>query len=467
MSANTIFSDNFLLQTNTASRLYHGYAKSLPIIDYHNHLPQQQIAENKQFDNITQVWLYGDHYKWRAMRALGITENKITGSASDTEKFMAWATCLPKTVRNPLFHWSHMELQNPFGIHQYLNAQTASSIYETCNQQLQQANFSTVGLLQQFRVELVGTTDDPCDDLVFHQQIALGNSGIKVLPSFRPDKIFNIGHPEAFMAYLHQLENVTGITVQSFAQLLEALAQRVQYFHLHGCRIADHGLAQMPANFQLSSAEESEFANFVNQRGTTPFSNPSAFAGAVLLALCKMYHAQNWVQQFHLGAIRNTNTRLLQLLGADAGVDSIGDDRQANALAAFLNALDKTNQLAKTILYNLNPAYNDVFATMCGNFQDGETVGKIQFGSGWWFLDQKDGIEKQLDSLSNMGILSTFVGMTTDSRSFLSYSRHDYFRRIVCNIFGNEMEAGLLPNDELWIGEIVQNICYFNAKKYF
>lgn len=465
---NTIINDDFLLQNETAKILFHVYAKEMPIIDYHNHLPPDQIASNKKFDTITEIWLKGDHYKWRAMRGLAVNEKFITGNdTTDEEKFMAWATCFPDTIRNPLFHWSQLELKNSFGIDEYLNKDNALQIFNHCNEILQQDSHATQGILKSYQVKMVGTTDDPCDDLVYHKKIKSDNIGIKVLPSFRPDKIFNIGNREAFMTYFRQLEKAADMSITTYAQLLEALEKRMDYFHEHGARISDHGLTKMPDQFEMNTALEKEFELFIQGSNTTSFSAPENFAGAVLLALCKMYYKRGWVQQFHLGPLRNTNSRLLNLLGADAGVDTIGDFSQASSLANFLNALEKEGQLAKTILYNINPADNDVFAAMCYNFNDGITKGKVQYGSGWWFLDQKDGIEKQLNALSNMGTISTFVGMLTDSRSFLSYSRHEYFRRVLCNLFGEEMEKGLLPDDTKWIGNIVQNICYNNAKEYF
>lgn len=464
---NNFIHDHFLLQSATAEKLYHDYAKGMPIIDYHNHLPPNEIADNKKFNTLTELWLKGDHYKWRAMRALGINEKFITGSTSDEEKFKHWAACMPQLVRNPLFHWSQMELKNPFGIVDYLNESSAPNIYNHCNELLQQDDFSTRGLLKHYNVEMVGTTDDPCDDLSHHKKISDDNVEIKVLPSFRPDKIFNIGDRVSFLQYLEKLEYASGIKIKSIDTLIEALAKRIDYFHEHGCRIADHGLTQMPKHFNLNAKLENEFIHFIEDVNATSYSQPEAFVGTILLALGKLYHANGWVQQFHLGPLRNNNGRLLNLLGADAGVDSIGDLPQANALSTFLNALDQNNELAKTILYNINPADNEVFAAMCGNFNDGITKGKVQYGSGWWFLDQKDGIEKQLNALSNMGVVSTFIGMITDSRSFLSYSRHEYFRRVLCNLFGTEMENGILPNDEKWIGGIVQDICYNNAKRYF
>jgi glucuronate isomerase len=463
----TIFHNDFLLQNEMARRLYHGHAADLPILDYHNHLPPAEIAADKRFANLTEIWLKGDHYKWRAMRALGIEERLITGSASDEEKFLAWAACLPKTLRNPLFHWSHLELKRDFGIDQYLNETTAAEIYEQCNHLLQTTSLSTKGLLQKFKVELVGTTDDPCDDLEHHRAIATSGAAISVAPTFRPDKALQIADKQAFIAYLHKLETASGITILSFKSLVDALQKRVDFFHQNGCRIADHGLVQMPPAVELTKALRVEFTEFLSEESEIPFSNPAAFAGALLLQLCRMYHENGWVQQFHLGPLRNANSRLLARLGPDAGVDSMGDFQQAQPLAQFLDALDRDDQLAKTILYNINPADNEVFATMCGNFNDGKIKGKMQFGSGWWFLDQLDGMERQLNALSNMGILSTFIGMTTDSRSFLSFPRHEYFRRLLCNILGQDVERGLLPNDENWLGGLVSDICYRNAKAYF
>ena len=464
---NTIITPDFLLSNKQAKNLYHNYAAKLPIIDYHNHLSPKEIAENKKFENLTEIWLKGDHYKWRAMRALGVNEKLITGASTDEEKFTAWASVFPQTVRNPLFHWSQMELKNSFGIDTYLNEKSAKGIYQTASGMLQKNTHSTQSLLNQYKVELVGTTDDPCDDLSFHKKMSDSQFKAKVLPTFRPDKIFNIGDRANFINYLHALEKAAGIKVHNISDLLTALEKRINYFHKHGCRIADHGLVSMPAQITFTSALEKEFAQFVQGKNKNAFSNPDRFVGAILFSLSKMYHKKGWVQQFHLGPIRNNNTRIMGLVGVDAGTDSIGDYPQAVHLSQFLNALDQRDQLAKTILYNINPADNEVFATMCGNFNDGSLKGKVQFGSGWWFLDQKHGMESQLNALSNMGLISTFIGMTTDSRSFLSYSRHEYFRRILCNLLGVDMENGIIPNDEKWIGEIVQNISYYNAKSYF
>ena len=462
----TIFTDQFLLETKMASKLYHHVA-DLPIIDYHNHLPAQEIAENKKYKTITEIWLKGDHYKWRAMRVLGVNEKFISGNASDEEKFKAWASSLPQLIRNPLFHWSHLELKRPFGIHEYLNEKNASAVYKKCNSLLNKDQFATQGILTNYKVELVGTTDDPCDDLAAHKKIAKSEFATKVLPTFRPDKALNIADKTSFLNYLQTLEKVSGTKINSINTFLLALESRVNYFHQNGCRISDHAFTKMPSQITFTTALEKEFIQFIQNKNSAAFSRPEQFAGAVLLCLSRMYCKKGWVQQFHLGAIRNNNAKLFARIGLDAGTDSIGDELQAALLSNFLNALDQTDELAKTIIYNNNPSDNEVFATMCGNFSDGKWKGKMQFGSGWWFLDQKDGMEKQMNALSNMGVISTFIGMTTDSRSFLSYSRHEYFRRIICNLFAQDMVKGLIPNDEKWIAGILKNICYFNAKDYF
>lgn len=466
MTEGTIISDNFLLSNKKAVLLYHEYAKHLPIIDFHNHLCPKQIADNKKFENLTDIWLKGDHYKWRAMRALGVDENLITGDAADEDKFNAWAKIVPATVRNPLFHWTHMELKNPFGVDRYLNESTAKGIYDQGAELLSGDEFSTQSLLNRFKVEMVGTTDDPCDNLEHHKRLIEAGCEIKVKPSFRPDKVLLIAQRDQFKAYVKALAAAAETEITDIASLIDALRKRVDYFDQHGGSISDHGLSIVPSVFVLSAAEEQEFKTFL-QSDQAEFSNPNAFAGFVLTELCKLYHEKNWVQQFHIGAIRNNNSGMFKKLGADAGFDSIGDYKHAENLSAFLGYLSLTDQLAQTVVYNLNPADNEVIASMVGNFADGRVKGKMQFGSGWWFLDQKDGIEKQLNALSNMGIVSNFIGMLTDSRSFLSYSRHEYFRRVLCNLFGAEMQDGLLPDDEKWIGQIIQDICYYNAKGYF
>ena len=461
----TIFNDSFLLETKLSNTLYHSFAAGLPIIDYHNHLSPKAIAKNTSYDTLTDIWLTGDHYKYRAMRAWGVPEKFISGAATKEQKFLAWAECLPQTLRNPLFHWSHMELKNSFGINEYLNKNNALAIYKNANKQLQKKALSTRGILSSYKVELVGTTDDPCDSLQYHK--LLQKETFKMLPSFRPDQIFKIQNKEAFMQYLHALEKAANCKIKTISDLLGALEQRVNYFHDNGCRIADHGLTNMPSSLSFTKELDIAFTHFIQNKKDLHFSMADNFVGVVLLALSKMYYKKGWVQQFHLGPIRNNNTRLQEKLGFDAGADSIGDYAQAKTLSHFLNTLDSKGELCKTILYNSNPADNEVFATLSGNFNEGGIRGKVQFGSGWWFLDQKDGIEKQINAISNMGLVSSFIGMTTDSRSILSYSRHEYFRRVICNLFAKDMLAGLLPNDEKWVGEIVKNISYFNAKEYF
>ena len=461
----TIISDSFLLESKLANTLYHTYLAHLPIIDYHNHLSPKAIAKNTSYDTLTDIWLTGDHYKYRAMRAWGVPEKFISGSATKEQKFLAWADCMPNTLRNPLFHWSHMELKNSFGINEYLNKNNALAIYKNANKQLQKKALSTRGILASYKVELVGTTDDPCDNLQYHK--LLQKETLKMLPSFRPDQIFKIQDKQSFMQYLQQLEKAANCKIKTIADLLGALEQRVNYFHENGCRIADHGLNNMPSSLSFTKELDIAFTQFVQNKKDLHFSMADNFVGVVLLALSKMYYKKGWVQQFHLGPIRNNNTRLQEKLGFDAGADSIGDYTQAKTLSHFLNTLDAKGQLCKTILYNSNPADNEVFATLCGNFNESGIRGKVQFGAAWWFLDQKDGIEKQINAISNMGLISTFIGMTTDSRSILSYARHEYFRRVICNLFAKEMITGLLPNDEKWVGAMLQNIAYHNAKSYF
>lgn len=466
MTNGNVIPEDFLLYSESARILYHNYAKDLPIIDYHNHLPPNEIAEAKNFKTISEIWLKGDHYKWRAMRTLGVNEHFITGDASDEEKFMAWAKVVPATIRNPLFHWTHMELKNPFGVNEFLNENSAKEIYAHANQLLANKEFSTQGLLKQFNVKMVGTTDDPTDSLEHHKALIDQNFEIKVKPSFRPDKSLIILDAASYRAYIAKLSAASDIQITDLASLLAALRNRIEFFAAHGASISDHGLNKIPSKVTLTDAQKTEYSKLLKGE-VDNYSDTDAFAGYVLTELAKIYHEKGWVQQFHLGAIRNNNHGMLRKIGPDTGYDSIGDYSQAQSLSNFLGNLSLDDQLAKTIIYNLNPADNDVFAAMIGNFSDGKTKGKVQFGSGWWFLDQKDGMEKQLTSLSNMGVLSTFVGMLTDSRSFLSFPRHEYFRRILCNLLGNEMENGQIPNDEVWIGNIVKDICYYNAKEYF
>jgi len=463
----SFLTEDFLLQNEFAKTLYHQYAEHLPIIDYHCHLSPKDIAENRLFGNITKVWLEGDHYKWRAMRTLGIDEKYITGDGSDADKFNQWAYCVPYTVRNPLYHWSHLELKRYFDIQQHLSPDTAVSIYKTTEEKLSSPEYKTRSLLTKMKVETVCTTDDPIDSLEYHKQIKSDKFTTAILPTFRPDKSFAVENTLAYNEYLDKLAQLTGITISSFENLISALEKRVNFFHAQGCRLSDHGLEQLYFPEANSTLKINDLFKKVKQNTALTKEETDFYKYSVLLELGRLYHKNGWVQQFHLGGLRNTNTRMLAKLGPDTGFDSIGDFKQSVTLSKFLNALDGTNQLAKTILYNLNPSDNEVMGTMIGNFNDGSAKGKIQFGSAWWFLDQKDGMEKQINALSNLGLLSCFIGMLTDSRSFLSYPRHEYFRRILCNLIGKDVENGELPADEKWLGKIVSDICYHNAKSYF
>ena len=458
--------DNFLLQSQTAQDLYHNYAKLMPIIDYHNHLLPEQIANNTRFENITQVWLYGDHYKWRAMRANGVNERYITGNVSDKEKFLKWAQTVPYTMRNPLYHWTHLELRRYFGIYDLLSPQTAEAIWEQTSEKLASPEYSVRGLLKMMNVEVVCTTDDPIDNLEYHQKFARESETFKMLPAFRPDKAMNLDDARVFNTYVNQLESVANKSISSFNDYLEALKQRHDFFAANGCSISDHGLEQVYAEDYTETEVANIFQKIRSNKEISSVENLK-FKSAMLVYFAQWDHEKGWVQQYHLGALRNNNSRMLRANGPDTGYDSIGDFSQARGLSKFLNRLDSEDKLTKTILYNLNPADNELIAAMAGNFNDGNVAGKIQYGSAWWFLDQKDGMTKQLNTLSNMGLLSQMVGMLTDSRSFLSFPRHEYFRRLLCDIFGQDVENGELPNDIKWIGKLVQNISYYNAKAYF
>lgn len=458
--------ENFLLQTPTAERLYHDFAAHLPIIDYHNHLPPQEITQDKQFENITKVWLNGDHYKWRAMRANGVNEDYITGSKSDYEKFEHWAETVPYTLRNPLYHWTHLELQRYFNIHDLLSPATSKKVYDECTALLQTPDYSVRSLIKNQNVEAVCTTDDPLDDLAYHQQIKQSDYQVKVLPAFRPDKAMDAGNTEVLNAYIDKLQQVTNIDISNFDDYLNALKSRHDYFAANGCTVSDHGLETMYAEDYTDADINRIFEKIRNDEVLLPL-DIARFRSAMLVHFAAWDHEKGWVQQYHLGALRNNNSRAFERLGPDTGWDSIGDFSQAKALSTFLNKMDSTDQLTKTIIYNLNPADNEMMAAMIGNFNDGSVAGKVQFGSAWWFLDQKDGMTRQLNALSNIGLLSRMVGMLTDSRSFLSFPRHEYFRRLLCNLLGNDIENGELPNDLQWTGKIVQDICYYNAKNYF
>lgn len=459
---------NFVLETETAQMLYHEHAKNLPIIDYHCHLDPKLIAEDYKFDNLGEIWLAGDHYKWRAMRTNGIDERFCTGKdTSDWEKFEKWAETVPYTMRNPLYHWTHLELKTAFGVEKILKPETAKEIYDICTAKLRTPEFSARGLMKHYNVEAVCTTDDPIDSLEYHIAIKKEGFSIKVLPTWRPDKAMAVEVPANFIAYVEKLSEVSKVTISNFSDLITALRKRHDFFAEAGCKLSDHGIEEFYAEDYTQSEIEAIFNKVYSGKELTG-AEIIKFKSAMLVEGAIMDWEKGWTQQFHYGAIRNNNTRLFNQLGADTGFDSIGDFTVAKNMSKFFNRLDTNNKLAKTIIYNLNPRDNDLIATMIGNFQDGSVAGKIQFGSGWWFLDQKTGMEAQMNSLSNLGLLSRFVGMLTDSRSFLSYPRHEYFRRILCNLIGNDVEQGLLPASELaFLGQLVENVSYYNAKNFF
>jgi glucuronate isomerase len=457
--------ENFLLQTRTARRLYHQFAEAEPILDYHCHLSPRDIAENRQFKNLFEIWLEGDHYKWRAMRTNGVAEKFCTGQADPFAKFQAWAATVPHTLRNPLYHWSHLELKRYFGIDELLDEATAARVWQKANAQLATPALTTQGILKKFRVTALCTTDDPTDDLKHHESIAASGLGTQVFPAFRPDKAVNLQNPVAFNDWVNRLAEVSDTDIGSLNGLLKALRQRHDFFHAHGCRLSDHGLNHCSADFCSDRIAAAIFAKARRGKTVEP-EEQSQFTAYMMLYFGQLDAAKGWTKQLHLGALRGNNTRLLRELGPDTGFDSIGDFPQATSLAGYLDRLDSENALPKTILYNLNPADNYLFATMIGNFQDGTIAGKVQLGSGWWFLDQKEGMEWQINALSNLGLLSRFVGMVTDSRSFMSYPRHEYFRRVLCNLIGRDVENGELPNDEALLGTMVRNICHANAQRY-
>jgi glucuronate isomerase len=463
-----LITENFLLDTKTAVALYHNYAKDLPIIDYHCHLPPRQVAENHRFANLAEIWLGGDHYKWRLMRTNGIDEKYITGDAGDWEKLEKWSQTVPRTLRNPMYHWTHLELKRPFGISdRLLNPQTAKSIWDECNAKLATPEFSARGIMKQMNVVLVCTTDDPTDTLEYHQAIADDASfKIQVLPTYRPDKGMAVESPKQFNAWVDKLAQMANVDVKNFNSYLEAFRKRQEFFHRLGCRLSDHGLETLYAHEYTDSEIAAIFAKVRSGR-ELDMDEILKFKSAMLYHFAVMDHEKGWTQQIHYGAMRNNNTRMFEKLGPDTGFDSIGDWPVAKPLSRFLDRLDRTNQLPKTILYNLNPRDNELIATMLGNFQGGGIAGKIQFGSGWWFLDQMDGMTRQIEALSQLGMLAAFVGMLTDSRSFLSYTRHEYFRRILCGILGRDMERGLIPNDLELVGQMVADISYHNAARYF
>jgi glucuronate isomerase len=458
--------ENFLLQNKTAEFLYHEYAEKIPILDFHCHLDSRQIAENIQFENITRAWLYGDHYKWRAMRTNGIEERYCTGKASDYEKFEKWAETVPNTLRNPLYHWTHLELKRYFDIHDLLNINTCKSIYDKSSAMLNSESFNVRNLLSRMNVKVVCTTDDPIDSLEFHLRIKGEGTELKVLPTWRPDKVMAVDDPVQYNDYIDRLCQTAGININSYSRLLEALKNRHDYFNMHGCRLSDHGLENFYSE-PVSMHEAKLIFTKIRSGNKLISSEELKIKSAILNELARMNFDRGWVQQFHIGSLRNNNSRMMAQLGPDTGFDSIGDDSISITMSKFLNQLEKDEKLAKTIVYNLNPANNEIIASMIGNFQNGKIPGKIQWGAAWWFLDQKDGIEKHINTLSYLGLLSRFVGMVTDSRSFLSYPRHEYFRRILCNLLGKDIEKGEIPNDMNLVGNLIGDICYKNAKNYF
>jgi glucuronate isomerase len=457
--------EDFLLQTNAARKLYHGYAEQEPILDYHSHLSPKDIAEGRQFRNLFEIWLEGDHYKWRAMRANGIAEKYCTGDATPQEKFNAWAKTVPYTLRNPLYHWTHLELQRYFGISDLLDESSASHIWDEANSLLATKDFSARAIVKKFNIQVVCTTDDPCDGLAHHRATTESEDSFRMYPTFRPDRALLVRNPEVWNAWVEQLSQASNTSIVKFQDFLDALKRRHDYFHQLGGRLSDHGLNYCHASFCSEATAAAIFDGARAGRAATPQEHEQ-FASFMMLYFGVLDSEKGWTKQLHIGALRNANSGRLQKIGPDTGFDSIGDWNQSAAFCAYLDRLEQENALPKIIVYNLNPADNYALATTIGNFQDERIPGKIQFGSGWWFLDQKEAIEWQLNALSNCGLLSRFIGMLTDSRSFMSFPRHEYFRRVLCNLLGNDMEKGELPNDEKLIGSMVRNICFANAKNY-
>ena len=463
--------ENFLLQTPTAQKLYHEHAAKMPIIDYHCHLIPKMVADDHRFKSITEIWLGGGHYKWRAMRSNGVDERFCTGTdTTDWEKFQKWAETVPYTFRNPLYHWTHLELKTAFGIDKLLNPETAKEIFDVCNDKLiNDPNMTARGLMRRYNVETVCTTDDPVDSLEYHKAVRDSGFEIKMLPTWRPDKAMAVEVPAEFRAYVEKLSEVSGVTISKFADMVDALQKRHDFFEEMGCRLSDHGIEEFYAADYTDAEIEAIFDKVYGGKELTD-EEIHKFKSAMLIVFGEMDYNSGWTQQFHYGAIRNNNSKMFKLLGPDTGFDSIGEFNTAKSCARFLDKLNTRGKLTKTILYNLNPCANEVIATMLGNFQDGSIPGKIQFGSGWWFLDQKDGMQKQMNALSLLGLLSRFVGMLTDSRSFLSYPRHEYFRRTLCNLVGNDIENGEIPYtgyEEQRVNQMIEDICYNNAKNFF
>jgi glucuronate isomerase len=457
--------DDFLLHSKAARHLYHTYAAQQPILDYHAHLAPSDIAKDRRFGNLFEPWLEDDHYKWRAMRANGISESYITGDAEPYQKFLAWARTVPFTLRNPLYHWTHLELKRYFGINELLDETTAKLIWERANDQLQTGDLTAQGILRRFDVRALCTTDDPCDDLTHHRKLNSSASGLRMYPTFRPDHALSVRQPDDWNDWIARLEGASSMEVSSFRDLLDALKQRHDFFHANGARLSDHGLDHCFATPCSETQAGLIFSKARAGRPATP-TEQEQFASFMMIFFGRLDADRGWTKQLHLGALRNANTRATKRIGPNTGYDIVGDWKQAESLCRYLDLLDQENALPKMIVYNVNPVDNYVFSTAVGSFQDGVTPGKIQFGSGWWFLDQKEAIEWQMNALSNNGLLSRFIGMLTDSRSFMSFPRHEYFRRVLCNLLGADVEKGELPNDEELLGSIVRNICFENARQY-
>ena len=458
--------DDFLLSNDAAVRLYHDYAAQQPIIDYHNHLSPKDIALNRRFENLFEMWVNHDHYKWRAMRANGISEHLITGDGSPKEKFLAFAATVPYTVRNPIYHWTHLELKRFFDIDELLCESNAEAIWNECNHQIESRDeLTTQGILKKFNVTALCTTDDPVDSLEYHQQVAQTDFQTKVYPAFRPDWALFVHRPTEFVEWLSKLSRAVDRPVDTLGDLLAALRTRHDFFHSLGCRLSDHGCESVPSNFCDATTAGKIFDAAKAGTPATPEQHEQ-YSTFMLIELAKLDAEKSWTNQFHTGVWRNNNTRMFKEVGRDIGCDSMGDTPQGRSLGQFLDRLDQENMLPKTIVYNLNPSDNYLISTMIGNFQGGEVAGKMQFGSGWWYLDQKEGMEWQINTLSNTGLIARFVGMLTDSRSFMSFIRHEYFRRILCNMFGKDMANGEMPSDFSLVGGVVQDICYGNAKRF-
>jgi glucuronate isomerase len=457
--------EDFLLENKTSRRLYKEYSANKPIIDFHCHISPRMIAEDRQFDNLSQAWLEGDHYKWRAMRSNGVNEMYCTGKVTDEDKFSKWAETVPATIGNPLYHWTHLELARYFNIYDLLSPSTAKKIYKKASSMLQTKEFSTRSIIKKMNVELICTTDDPTDTLEYHRQLK-NSFEIPVFPTFRPDNALKVEDNEKFKVYVLKLEQASGVSIKSFDTLIESLDNRHQFFHKHGCRTSDHGLDRFFFSAYAANEIDKIFKKLIDGKTITE-EETEKYKASVMTELCRMNYRRGWTQQFHVGAMRNNNARKYRQMGPDTGWDSIGISQDALKISKFLSSLDDTEQLSKTILYNLNPADNEMMITMAGNFNDGSIPGKVQYGAAWWFMDQKTGMEKHLKDLSALGLLRRFVGMVTDSRSFMSYPRHEYFRRLACNYIGTQVEQGLIPDDDELLRPLIEGISYTNAKEYF